>query len=381
MIFVPELEEPEKFPVFFNPRGKFVRDVSIICYKAYLDSNQRSPRVTFADSLAGVGARGLRVAKEVEGIDSIFLNDINSRALEMGRRSAALNSIEHKCTFSRREACSFLLSRAENSGERFDITDVDPFGTPSDYIDCAIRSVKDGGLLSITATDSAVLCGVYPEVALRKYLALPIRTEYSHEVGLRLLFGLAAQMAMRLETGIEPMFCHHNMHYFRAYLKVKVGNPYSRANEKKLGFILHCFNCGSRRIKSREEYFMQRTKADIESETSKNPREVGCPSCGKRRLAVAGPLWIGGISSPDFEAKCRSISELSVFNPELANPLYYDVNLVKLGSGLSMPKIGRIVAELNSRGYPASRTRLNPNGVRTDATKEVLREIVLELAR
>lgn len=402
LLLVPSLDEPKMIPAFFNPRGAFVRDVSIIVCKAYLEqfSKALSRNLTFADSLAGIGARGIRVANEVEGIGRVFLNDINSSALEFGKKSAEINSLEGKCIFSRSEVCSFLLSRIQNQNERFDFVDVDPFGSPSDFVDCAIRAVRDGGLLSLTATDSAVLCGVYPRVALRKYLGLPLRTDYCHEVGMRLLFGLAAQTAMRLEAGILPIFCHHDMHYFRVYFSIKVGNAYARDNERKIGFILHCFKCGFCSMVTREEFFSLREQKK-ETEELYTERKWGirnqrgrvtqnafvCPVCGsgtkeqRGRIAIGGPLWIDKIQSSDFVRKCREISDLPVFSDELDLPLYYDLNSIQLKSGSSMPKITKVLEKLKSSGFTASRTRLNPNSLRTDATMEDLRNAVWELAR
>jgi tRNA G26 N,N-dimethylase Trm1 len=62
---------------------------------------------------------------------------------------------------------------------RFTIVDLDPFGSPANYVDCMMRSVEDGGLVSVTATDTAVLCGKHPEVCLRKYYGLPLNNSYS----------------------------------------------------------------------------------------------------------------------------------------------------------------------------------------------------------
>jgi tRNA (guanine26-N2/guanine27-N2)-dimethyltransferase len=389
---VPSLEEPKMIPAFFNPRGKFVRDISMVCYNAYSIGRQADSNLTFADSLAGTGARGIRVAKEVTSVDRVFLNDINSKALEFAKKSAGMNELEDKCVFSRSEVCSFLLSRIQNNGERFDFVDVDPFGSPSDLVDCALRSVKDGGMLSITATDSAVLCGVYPRVALRKYLGLPLRTDYCHEIGMRLLFGLASQTAMRLETGIEPIFCHHDMHYFRIYLSVKVGNYHSKENEKNIGFILHCFKCGYRSIISRDEFLS--LKQDSASARKKDLDErqhisqiLICPTCGRGspekrgRVAIGGPLWIGSIQSRWFVSTCKEISEEPLFAEELDLPLYYDLTSVPLKKGSSMPRINAVSEKLVSLGFLASRTRLNPNALRTDAKMEILRDVVLELAR
>jgi tRNA (guanine26-N2/guanine27-N2)-dimethyltransferase len=391
---VPSLGEPMMLPAFFNRRGAFVRDVSIAVYRAYLAQLLKgsSKSLTFADSLAGIGARGIRVANEVEEIDRVFINDINSRALGFARKSVEANSLGEKCVLTRSEGCSFLVSRLQNQTQRFDFVDLDPFGSPSDFVDCAIRAVKDGGLLSMTGTDSAVLCGIYPKVAQRKYLGLPLRTDYCHEIGMRLLFGLAAQTAMRLEAGIVPIFCHHDMHYFRTYFSIKVGNSYSRENEEKIGFILHCFGCGHRCIVKRDELFSLHKEGEADKEVLSKRRRFGgnllvCPDCGRGskekggRVALAGPLWIDKIQSVDFLTHCRDVSDLTIFSEESDLPLYYDLNSIKLKSGTSMPKIARVLEKLQSNGFTASRTRLNRNSLRTDAKMGELRDVVLELAR
>lgn len=50
--------------------------------------------------------------------------------------------------------------------------DVDPYGSPSVFLDSAVQTVADGGLLMCTATDMAVLCGNNGEVCHSKYAAL-----------------------------------------------------------------------------------------------------------------------------------------------------------------------------------------------------------------
>ena len=39
-LIVPDQIEPTKYPSFFNPRGKLVRDVSIICYAAFAGESE-----------------------------------------------------------------------------------------------------------------------------------------------------------------------------------------------------------------------------------------------------------------------------------------------------------------------------------------------------
>ena len=73
---------------------------------------------------------------------------------------------EAKCHFSVNEVCKFLLGgigeittsstcntqneKSRTTGQRFTIVDLDPFGSPASYVDCVMRSVEDGGLISVT---------------------------------------------------------------------------------------------------------------------------------------------------------------------------------------------------------------------------------------
>ena len=59
------------------------------------------------------------------------------------------------------------------SENRFDYIDIDPFGSPVGFVDSAMRSIKNGGVVACTATDTAALCGVYPRVCQRRYGAIP----------------------------------------------------------------------------------------------------------------------------------------------------------------------------------------------------------------
>ncbi len=100
---------PPRNPAFFNPNARLSRDFSIIAYKSFVkDLHEKS----MADALAGVGARAVRTAVEVEGIDDVYVNDANPIALDMARESSKLNDVEKKCEFSVNEACKFLIEHS-----------------------------------------------------------------------------------------------------------------------------------------------------------------------------------------------------------------------------------------------------------------------------
>jgi len=49
-------------------------------------------------------------------------------------------------------------------GSRVDVVDLDPYGTTAPFIDAAVQSVNDTGLLCVTCTDLSVLAiRNYPE--------------------------------------------------------------------------------------------------------------------------------------------------------------------------------------------------------------------------
>jgi len=66
---------PPKEPAFFNPKAKLNRDFSIISYSAFTE-NFDGPKI-FLDGLSGLGARGLRVKKEIKKIEKVIINDLN----------------------------------------------------------------------------------------------------------------------------------------------------------------------------------------------------------------------------------------------------------------------------------------------------------------
>ncbi|MEM3027929.1 MAG: hypothetical protein QW220_04290, partial [Candidatus Bathyarchaeia archaeon] len=78
----PSLKGPSsrRFPVFYNPGMALNRDLSVL---ALMVERRILGREALAcDALAGCGAKGLRLAAEVEGT-KILLNDINPMAVRL----------------------------------------------------------------------------------------------------------------------------------------------------------------------------------------------------------------------------------------------------------------------------------------------------------
>lgn len=359
---------PPRSPAFFNPNARLNRDLSMVAYKVYAkEASNRS----MADALAGVGARSVRAAVEVKELDEVYINDANPLAIDIARQSSMLNGVEGRCRFSVNEVCKFLIDHSSR-GSRFGIVDLDPFGTPAPYIDCALRAVYDGGLLSVTATDTPVLCGIYPDVCIRRYYGRSINAEYGNEVGLRLLLGMISMIASRLDLGIKPLFVHSTRNYLRVYALVNVGSQYADAMLNKIGYIHHCFSCSSR------------------SWSNGNDGQQICDKC-KKPMKTAGKLWIDSIFDPIFinnmlhtldsctvDKRCGKL--LSIAGEEVnLPPTYFTVDRIAEILKATPPSISSIINKLRDSGFVASRTILNMTGFKTDAKYDEVLEVLRTL--
>ena len=359
---------PPKNPAFFNPNAKWNRDISILAYKIQASSKNNR---TFADSICGVGARGLRTAVEVPKIDTIYLNDLNPIAIDLAKESAKLNQVQDKCIFDTNDVCKFLNFQ-ERDFRKFDIVDLDPFGSPSPYVDCVLRSVSNRGLISITATDTAVLCGVYPNVCYRKYYGFPLRTEYSNEIGIRILVSFIALNASRFDLSIVPYFCHSNLHYLRVYLKVIFGNLLANSISTKIGFLKHCQNCKHRKVEHLKE------------------QNLVCEICGAK-CNLAGPLWIDSLFDSEFVGAMlnelknneyyssstndynKMLKVMQTCDNELAYPSYFETDTIASMAKKSSVSLDRVVSTLSCNGFTVSKTIMNDKGFKTNASpKEII---------
>jgi tRNA (guanine26-N2/guanine27-N2)-dimethyltransferase len=353
-LFVPKASllssDPPTTPAFFNPAAAPNRDLSV-CVAASSDGS------TFCDSLAGVGARGVRVAHEVKGEISVTLLDFNSDSLKLARKSARSNGVADTCTAIDTEANTFLFSRFRRD-QKFDFVDVDPFGTPVPYLQGAFNATAAGGMVSVTATDTAVLCGVYPGVAKRRYGTSLKKTEYSHEQGLRALAAACVRTAAINDLGAWPVLGHSTRNYIRLYFRIKVGAQHADAALMGEGFILDCAKCGNRATAEKPEH--------------------KCPACGAN-LRPIGPLWIGPFTDASLVERARkeadrrgmlngakilrSLDGVADFPP-------YSFSLERICSLLKLPGVSPfdVGERLVSQGYLWMRQPFDKTGIKTWAS-------------
>lgn len=366
----PEFEKvSSQAPVFYNPHMEMNRDLSILAIQVF--QKQENREINICDLFGGSGIRGVRYKNEIDGVGEVSINDISETANHYERHNIELNSLSDVEVYQHDASMFLRMKRGE-----FDVIDIDPFGTPSPFLDSAGYCARRNSLLCVTATDTSALCGTYEEPCIRKYNSKPYKSEYCHENGIRILAGFVALTLSKYAKYIEVKMSHSTEHYMRLYLEVKKGSKKTDASLKNIGYISHCKSC-----------LYRQTSSGLAS-----PIDEICPICGEK-LVHAGPLWLGPIQDGDFiqrmidEADNKKINSekeaLKLLNKCLAESdapaTFYDVHSICKSLKISAPKFDLILSELEHAGFEAIKTHYNPIGIKTDAGIEEIKVILIKL--
>jgi tRNA (guanine26-N2/guanine27-N2)-dimethyltransferase len=379
---VPKLKEfrkspsdyaPSKAPVFYNPVMELNRDIAVVALQAY--QQMTNMEVSACEPLGGCGIRGVRLAVEVKGVREVVIGDISEKASQIAQHNACLNGLGGKVTVKNEDA-NLLLSRHSAPHKRFDMIDLDPFGSPVPYIDSAIRALRDNGLLALTATDMAPLCGVHPKACMRKYGGKPLRTEYCHELAIRLLAGCLATTAAKHEIGVRVVFSYNAEHYVRVYSTLEHGARKADESLRNMGYVFHCFKCFHRESLEGSAIIGHSAK---------------CSECNSK-LSAGGPMWIGrlldrnfcelmeeDVRRREFRTRERIEKMLVLAKNETESPIgYYVVDKLCDSLNLPVPSVKKVIEALRRNGFEAIQTRFSPKGIKSNAPATTIKRLLQE---
>ncbi|MEM4484287.1 MAG: tRNA (guanine(10)-N(2))-dimethyltransferase [Sulfolobales archaeon] len=353
--------EPAWAPVFYNPIMSMNRDATILFLRVVSKRN-RIRRAS--DLMSATGVRGIRIALETP-VEEIFMGDIDPYACYITSINTRLNSVHDRT----RIFCSdYNITAVEivRGGIKVDFNDLDPYGSPAPFIDSAIELVKRGGFLSVTATDIASLSGSYPLKALRRYGSKVLRTDFSKEVGIRVLIGFIVRRGAEKDRVLKPLISFYSDHYYKILFEVNKSAGESSRNLEKLGYYRYCSKCFYRDI--------------IRLEDLGRTRDFQCPYCGGK-LNLIGPLWLGEIWSreiielmlreleetPWIGGRFRRLLEIIESEADIETPYHYTTGSIASTLKKSQPPLSSVLECLARRGFKASRTHFSSIGFRTDA--------------
>jgi len=340
--------------VFYNPEMKLCRDISTILLKALNKNNKFS---SVLDLTSATGVRGIRYMKEAGIKNGVFV-DLDKKACSLTKQNLKLNKLNAKVINLPIQKLHIKLK------ERFDVVDLDPFGSPIPYLDYVFNFVEDKSIVFVTATDTAVLFGAQPKACLKNYGSYTIHNEFQNEIGTRILIYRILRSASEFNFGIKVLFSLAKRHYVRIAFQLKKGAEEAYASNKKVGYISYCYKC-------------------LERSYSKFGKEF----CSKNhKLENAGPLWLGELFDKKLAKEAEKIARkqenkeaekiFSIASEELEIPFYYNLHYIAKKQKAKLLKNEEIINKLMEKGFKATRTIFCPYGIKTNAPVKEIKNIM-----
>ncbi|MCK5022995.1 MAG: tRNA (guanine(10)-N(2))-dimethyltransferase [Candidatus Aenigmarchaeota archaeon] len=342
VIGVPDESLTKKSETFYNPAMEHQRDITIAALKVAKPKDVLDP-------LAATGIRGVRIIKEVDGVEKVVFNDANPSAIKLIKNNIKLNKIKKSLyKIHEKNAVNLFVEKG-----RYDFVDIDPFGSPITFLRNVGSTLHKGSLLGVTATDSGALAGKFAKACFRRYGVFVKKTDFPKELGIRVLITSTMQNLANHNFTFEPLYCHAN-HYFRIIGRVEYGPD---RNLDKIKIISYCPNCHNKVI-------------EIENK---------CNNC-KEKMYQIGPIWTSKIQDKEFckkmisEFDFKGNKEIVNSIQEIDEPFYYDMHAISKSTKKAPPKIDKLIEKLKSKGFEASRTHMCLTGIKTNAgIKDILR--------
>jgi tRNA (guanine26-N2/guanine27-N2)-dimethyltransferase len=283
------------------------------------DAASRKPvPFTILDALSASGLRALRYAHEVPFATKITANDILQTAADAIERNAIHNGVRDKINISVDDAMAHMytvvvdelrraVTRKPVPNTKYDVIDLDPYGSAAPFLDAAVQAVRDdGGLLCITCTDSGVWASNgYPEKCYSLYGGVPVKGWYSHEVGIRLILHAIEASAARYGLAMEPLLSLSVDFYCRVFVRIRRSPITVKFQGGKNMVVYSCGQgCGAWKTQ-----LLMRNKAAPNKKGNGLFYKHGfaqaptvpqnCEHCGSK-MQLAGPMYAGRIHNNDF---------------------------------------------------------------------------------
>lgn len=292
----------DKFCAFYNPAQGFNRDLSVAVIRLYQETlfpklKRTSDKFNVVDALSATGLRAFRYLAELdsETLGQVAANDMDSNALELIEENAVTNKADSNHYTATCFNSNVLLMQRLNF---FHCVDLDPYGSAMNIVDCALQSIVNGGLLCVTFTDMAVLCGNYAETCLYKYGSVPYKSSSCHEMAKRIALRSISSCANKYKRVIRPLVSINADFYIRMFVTVHDSAEDCKNVVEQYGYVFHCRQCqfaetvnvGSFEQKGNGKKFKQ---GELVRSSNK------CPLCNGN-LMMAGPYWTDKMQDFDF---------------------------------------------------------------------------------
>ncbi len=330
--------------------------------------SKHGPRFTILDALSATGLRALRYATEIPFVTRIIANDLSHDAVKSIEMNIDHNGLKGKVCSNVGDARAYMYSKVgiektSSSGtaiHRFDVIDLDPYGTAAPFFDAALQAIQDGGLLCVTCTDAGVFASNgYPEKAYALYGGVPLKGVHSHEGGLRLILHAVAAAGAKYGIAIEPLLSLSIDFYARLFIRI-----HKRQQDVKLlaGTTMIVYSCdhgcgawATQLLARNNARLSNNGETNFKHTYSQGPSATPfCEHCGTK-THLSGPMWAGPLHNPYFIQ--RILDKLPTLNKTTYStlPRIEGMLTVALEEDLNLDKI--LISETST---PAPGTNPDP---------------------
>ncbi|MCH8519934.1 MAG: hypothetical protein LAT82_04235 [Nanoarchaeota archaeon] len=340
---------------FYNPIMKIHRDISLLVLKHFF-SNFKRP-ISFCDPMVASGIREARYMQQIPQLFSkIYVGDISPQALENCKQTFDENSLsQEKIIYFNCKAQELLYK------SNFDCIEIDPFGSPAPFLDAAISQTNHNGLLCVTATDTASLCGVYPKKALRRYNLHIHKTLCFDELGLRGLIAYCQRIAGKFDKTLHVEISFVYGHFYRIFFRVEESAQQSLNSIKEHKYISY-----------------KRESQEIQIHNFNEKERIG-------------PLYLGSLNNKELIKKCiedisiiqdskKALKLLESLLHEVESIGYYDIHKLQsycnIAEGI---KFTTLFEFLNKDSITSSLSHCNKRGLKTTLNFDELVKLIGEL--
>ncbi len=325
---------------FFRPDSRPARDFGVLLTRLLAAAGP----VRLLDAMAGCGIRALRGAVE-GGATAVWANDADPDRLPLLQANLASvpAAVERRVSA---QTAQRLLAGCLVRCRRFELVDLDAFGSPTALLPLALEAVAFGGILYLASTDGRSPTGHDRGAAVRRLGAAARAHPASWELALRLQIGSIARAAWAMGRGLEPLLSFSEGRTFRTAVRVR--RQPGAGEEEQLGLLAHCHGCGDQQQQS----------------LLRLGRWQPCACRGATPpLAVSGPLWLGPLQHPPSLAAMlveadRSPPSLAPAGRRLLERLHEDPG---------EPSLERLVAARQAGGWRAGASGVMAGQLRCDA--------------
>ncbi len=312
-------EETRKFG-FFNPEMRENRDIAVASLNVL---GSAFPERKVLDAFSATGIRAIRYCKETAW--EPVASEVNENAFSLLMKNMEAN----RCKFrAEMRDCKMIMME-----EKFQAIDIDPYGSPAQFIYPAFSGLDKSSILMVTATDTANLFGVYPRKSFRLYGYRGVRNFSQKEMGVRMLLSFIIRTGAMLGKAYVPLVSYSHKHYVRVIGIV-------RRSKREANRMLSMFDWVGNEL-----YYMG----------SLHDKDF------VRKLAKE-------INSQNYADTTRRL--VMRISEELDAPLYYDTH--DYGS-VSLKKAREMI---EAAGGKFSRTHFSPTCFKTNLSREEVEKIL-----